>query len=182
VDVRLAASDELTPDEIRRIRALCDSAFARVDRLGSFTDDDMEHALGGLHAIGIRAGDMTAHGAVVERDLHASGRPLRTGYVEAVAVAPELQRRGFGSIIVSALNEEVRRSFELGALDTGSHGFYERLGWESWRGPTSVRTDDGEVRTPDEDGHLMVLRTPRTPADLDLDGPISCEWRPGDVW
>jgi len=27
----------------------------------------------------------------------------------------------------------------------------------------------------------MVLRTPSTPA-LDEAAPISCDWRPGDVW
>jgi len=35
--------------------------------------------------------------------------------------------------------------------------------------------------TPDEDGYIMVLTTPTTP-QLSLEAPISCEWRPGDVW
>jgi hypothetical protein len=39
----------------------------------------------------------------------------------------------------------------------------------------------GERRTPDEDGFVMILTTPTSPA-LDLDLPLSCEWRPGDVW
>jgi aminoglycoside 2'-N-acetyltransferase I len=78
--------------------------------------------------------------------------------------------------------EEIRARFELGALGTGSHAFYERLGWRTWRGPTSVRTPAGEVRTPDEDGFILVLETPASPADLDLDRPISCDWRPGDAW
>jgi aminoglycoside 2'-N-acetyltransferase I len=69
----------------------------------------------------------------------------------------------------------------MGALGTGAHHFYERLGWRTWRGPTSVRTVTGERRTPDEDGFVMILTTPTSPA-LDLDLPLSCEWRPGDVW
>jgi len=44
-----------------------------------------------------------------------------------------------------------------------------------------VRTRDGLVRTPEEDGFILVLRTPSSP-DIDLTAPISCEWRPGDVW
>ena len=77
--------------------------------------------------------------------------------------------------------EVIAEGYELGALGTGVQPFYEALGWERWRGPTYVRTDRGRERTPDEDGGILVLRTPLTPA-LDLDAPISCEWRIGDVW
>ena len=76
----------------------------------------------------------------------------------------------------------IAANFELGALATGSHGFYERLGWQTWRGLTYVRQRDGETaRSADDDGSIMVLPTPSSPA-LDLDAPISCEWRPGDSW
>jgi aminoglycoside 2'-N-acetyltransferase I len=71
--------------------------------------------------------------------------------------------------------------YELGALGTGSQGFYERLGWFVWRGPSSVRRAGGEQPTPEEDGYIMALRTPATPP-LDPEAPISCDWRPGDVW
>jgi aminoglycoside 2'-N-acetyltransferase I len=71
--------------------------------------------------------------------------------------------------------------FELGALGTGRHRFYERLGWLIWTGPSSVRTPDGPRRTPEDDGSILVLPTPSTPA-LDVTTPISCDWRPGDVW
>ncbi len=40
---------------------------------------------------------------------------------------------------------------------------------------------DGERRTPDDDPYIMVLRTPSSPP-LDITAPISCDWRPGDVW
>jgi len=38
------------------------------------------------------------------------------------------------------------------------------------------------VRSPDEDGGIMVRLTPATPADLDLSLPIAVDWRPGEVW
>ena len=101
--------------------------------------------------------------------------------VEAMATWPELQRRGLGSRVLSVVNDHIASIYELGALDTGSPSFYERSGWIRWRGPTSVRTDGGDLPTPEEDGNVMVLLTSAT-MDLDLDGPISCEWRPGDVW
>jgi aminoglycoside 2'-N-acetyltransferase I len=125
---------------------------------------------------------IVAHAAVVERELHVGERPLRTGYVEAVATAPALQGRGYGTLVMRAVNEVIAERYELGALGTGSHGFYERLGWQTWRGPSFVRLPDGRVeRTPDEDGFILVLTTPASPR-LDLASPIGCEWRPGDVW
>jgi aminoglycoside 2'-N-acetyltransferase I len=71
--------------------------------------------------------------------------------------------------------------WQLAALGTGSQAFYERLGWRIWRGPSFVRGPGGDLATPDEDGYIMYRLTPRSPA-LREDAPISCEWRPGDVW
>jgi len=106
---------------------------------------------------------------------------LRTGYVEAVATAPDRQGRGLGSRILTEVAADIRARFELGALGTARHTFYERLGWLRWRGPSAVRGPMGERRTPDEDGYILVLPTPSSPP-LDLDAPISCDWRAGDVW
>jgi aminoglycoside 2'-N-acetyltransferase I len=75
----------------------------------------------------------------------------------------------------------IRERFELGALATGSPGFYGRLGWQIWTGPTFVRTESGDQRTDQDDGAILVLPTPTSPR-LDLSAPLSCEWRPGDVW
>jgi aminoglycoside 2'-N-acetyltransferase I len=157
-----------------------DEAFA-ADEHGGFSDDDWRHAVGGEHFLVMAGGEVVGHASVVGRELHVAGRPVSTGYVEAVATAPALQRQGIGSAVMRQVNDFIGARYELGALGTGSHAFYERLGWQTWHGPTSVRTEDGERRTPEEDGYIMVLFTPATPP-LDLDLPISCEWRPGDVW
>src|SRR5439155_1405342 len=83
--------------------------------------------------------------------------------VEAVATAPAWRGRGHGTTVMRDVNDVVREGFELGALGTGVHAFYERLGWRAWRGPTAVRTPDGERPTPDEDGLILVLFPPTTP-------------------
>ena len=77
----------------------------------------------------------------------------------------------------------VRREYELGALadGTGIPGFYQRLGWETWLGPTFVEGSDGPVRTEEDDGGVLVLRTPAT-AGLEVTGALVCDWRAGDVW
>ena len=153
----------------------------RADEDGRFTDDDWAHALGGVHVVLDVDGEIATHAAVVERELHVDGRPLRTGYVEAVATAPTRQGAGFGSLVMAEVNAIIRDRFELGALGTGRHHFYERLGWVTWRGPAYVRMPGGPRRTPDEEGYILVLETPTSPP-LDIGSPISCEWRPGDVW
>jgi aminoglycoside 2'-N-acetyltransferase I len=178
--IRRLPSEALSPDDVASIREMLVAAFGD-DEEERFDDDDWEHALGGIHVVLDAGGAIVAHAAVVERELHIDGRPLRTGYVEAVATAPDRQRRGFGTTVMRAVGEHITEHYELGALGTGSHGFYERLGWRTWRGPSSVRIVDGERPTRDEDGYIMVLTTPAT-RDLDITLPISCEWRPGDVW
>ena len=169
----------LTSAEVDAIRAILFAAFGD-DPEEAFTEDDWDHALGGTHVVADLAGTIVAHASIVPREIHVGGRPLTTGYVEAVAVRPGEQRRGLGTAVMRVVAEVVASS-ELGALGTGEHGFYERLGWRTWRGPSSVRTEDGERATPDDDGYLMVLATPTSPP-LDLEAPISCELRPGDVW
>jgi aminoglycoside 2'-N-acetyltransferase I len=171
---------DLTPSQINEIRDLMFAAFAD-DEHGGFTEEDWQHAIGGIHFILDVDRRIVCHASVVERELHVGGRPLKTGYVEAVATAPSEQRRGYGSAVMRAVNEHISRFYELGALGTGSQPFYERLGWQIWRGPTLVRAPGGDERTPEEDGYILVFATPTTPP-IDLDLAISCEWRAGDVW
>jgi aminoglycoside 2'-N-acetyltransferase I len=177
VIVRRIRSEDLAPRDTAAVRSLLERAFGRDD----FGEDDWRHALGGMHFVLAVDGAFAAHAAVVERELHAGDLRLRCGYVEAVATDPGFQGRGLGSRVMEEAGEYIRERFELGALGTGSFRFYERLGWQRWRGPTFVRTADGPLRTPEEDGYVMVLVTPSSPP-LDLSAPLSCDWRPGDVW
>lgn len=168
----------LSADELAALRAMFAAAW-----LVGFDDHDFAHALGGTHWLVEVDGAIVSHTSVVERELQAGGRPLRSGYLEAVATLPRHGRRGYGTRTVAAAGEYIRSRFELGALSTGRPSFYERLGWESWRGPTFVRMPDGTLRrTPDEDDGILIMRTPSTPADLDTAAALSCDWRPGDVW
>ena len=168
------------PAELAALRALMDAAFAGGPD-GDLTDDDWNHSLGGSHVILELHGELASHAAVVEREVRFGGRPLRAGYVEAVATTPALQGTGLGTIVMTAVGELIRQGFEIGMLGTGSHPFYERLGWRIWQGPSAVREPDGLRPTPDEDGYLMVLETPTTPA-LDPAAPIDCDPRSGDSW
>lgn len=177
--IRLVRTDDLLPDEVASLRALFDAAWSNKD--GTFSEDDWGSASGGTHVIASIDDRIVAHASVVDRVLETGDLVLRTGYVEAVATWPEHQGSGHGTRVMRAVAAFLS-GYDLGALDTGIPSFYERLGWARWRGPTAVRTERGVIGTPEEDGLVMVLRTPNTPDAIDLDAPISCDWRPGDVW
>jgi aminoglycoside 2'-N-acetyltransferase I len=175
--IRALPTEELTREETIAVRELLAAAWEDE----AFTEEDWHHALGGVHFLMDDAGEVVAHASVVDRELHTQGHRLRTGYVEAVATRIRHRGRGLGTALMKEVTGYVDRRLELGALATGRTAFYERVGWVVWRGPTFVRTDRGPVRTEDEDGGVMVRLTPSSP-DLDLTAPISCDWRPGDVW
>ena len=164
---------ELAPGELAEVRALMDASFAH------FSDHDWDHALGGQHALVREDGLLVAHGSLVMRRLLVEGRSLRTGYVEAVAVRADRRRRGHGSTVMDAL-EALAPAYDVLALSASAAGvaLYEARGWRAWRGPTAVLSPTGPLPTPDDDGSVHVL----TAEPLDLDAPLTCDWRDGDVW
>lgn len=161
---------------LAEVRRLLVDAFE-----GDLSPEDWDHTLGGWHVAVAADGCLLAHAAVVPRVLHVADGPLVTGYVEGVATAPRRHREGLGSLAMAEVSAVLRRGFDMGALSTGRHGFYGRLGWEPWRGPTFVRRGPETIRTPEEDDGVMVLRFGPS-EDIDLTAPISCEARPGDDW
>lgn len=176
--LRIVRSAELSERDWSDLTALCVAAFDEPW-------DGYWEAIGpGVHVIAEEAGrGVLAHAAIVDRPLYPGSLVLQSGYVEAVAVQPRLQRSGLGTEVMTEINRLLDETYELGALGTGSHSFYARLGWVVWQGPTWIRNRDGNLeRSPDEDGDIMVRVTPNTPPDLDPTLPIAVDWRPGDVW
>ena len=178
VRIRRVAVGSLAIAEMAAIRTLLWAAFAGTDPM---TESDWAHAMAGEHFVADLDGEIGAYASVAERQLFVDGKPIRAGYVEAVAVAPARQRRGIGTALMRVVDAHIDGSFELGALGTGEHGFYARLGWQTWQGKSSVRTPDGPRSTPDEDGFIMVRPT-LSSLDLDLAAPIECDPRSGDAW
>ncbi|HEY0735134.1 MAG TPA: GNAT family N-acetyltransferase [Herpetosiphonaceae bacterium] len=154
---------------------LCTAAFAQdFGALFDLVPVTASHMLVRLDDI------LIGHTAWMPRWLQPGEQPpLRTAYVDAVATLPAYQGRGIGSAMMQRLADQIQ-DYELGGLATSRVAFYERLGWELWRGPLSARTSQGSQRTPNE--QVMILRLPKTPPHLDLDLPLSVEWRAGSVW
>ena len=174
--VRTAHTADLNAATLAAARALLDDVFA-----GEITNDDWDHALGGVHALVWEGGDLVGHASVVQRRLLHSGRALRTGYVEGVGVRADRRRRGHRRALLEAPERVIRGAYELGALGSTDQAmdFYARRGWKRWRGPTSALTAAGISRTEGEDGSVYVL--PHT-VPLDLEGELVCDWRDGDLW
>jgi aminoglycoside 2'-N-acetyltransferase I len=171
--IELKEGAALSEAEWAAIVALCEAAFAE-----DFSRYFAPFARS-WHVLVRRDDALVCHACWVERGLQPAGLPiLHTAYIEAVATHPEWQRRGYGTLAMARIAEEIG-SYELGALSPAVAPFYERLGWEHWRGPTAIRTTAGLLPTPDEE--IMILRLPQTPT-LDLDAAISAEWREGEVW
>jgi aminoglycoside 2'-N-acetyltransferase I len=176
--IRVVPSTELTTAEWSALTDLCVAAFNEP------WDAYWESIGPGVHVLAEHPGrGIVAHAAIVDRLLYPGDAVLRTGYVEAVAVVPDWQRRGLGTKVMEVIDGMLDEQYELGALGTGSQPFYARLGWVIWQGTAWIRQRDGRLdHAPDEDGSIMVRRTPATPPELDLTLPIAVDWRPGEVW
>ena len=195
--VKVIAAGEISPALLAEVKSLCGRAYAG-ENLGSL----WAAYAADRYVVGF-AGDLAvSHAMVVTRWLQAEDGPrLRTAYVELVATLPEFQGRGFATAVMERLGQAIGAAgYDLGGLCPADTGLYQRLGWEYWRGPLFIRPAgavggrDGmepepkfgdaaaasPIPTPEE--RVMILRLPNTPP-LDLDLPLSAEWRPGgELW
>src|SRR4030095_10283930 len=123
---------------------------------------------GGWHFLAYHDDDLVSHAVVTTRWLQPEGQPLlKTAYVDAVATLPAYQGSGYGSALMLELASEIDDEYVIACLETERETFYERLGWEVWRGPLAGRSEEGLIPTPHQTG-IMILRLSKTPV-LDLD-------------
>lgn len=166
-------ADQLTPERLAEIHALCRRAYHEdlTPLFNTFTDV--------THVIGLLGTTLVSHALWVTRWLQPGDQPaLRTAYVEMVATEPQFQRRGFATAVMRRLAEAIN-DFELGGLSPADTTVYTRLGWVFWQGPFFIRTQNGLLPTPEN--RVMILRLPKTPP-LELTLPLSAEWREGELW
>jgi aminoglycoside 2'-N-acetyltransferase I len=173
--LRTAHTSALDPATLASARDLLDQVF------GDMTDADWDHSLGGIHALAFDGDTLVGHASVIQRRLLHSGRALRTGYVEGVAVHADWRRRGVGGALMASIEQVIQAAYDIGALGATDEGavFYAARGWQLWRGPTSVLTPSGIQRTEEDDGAVYVFPVGSA---LDLAGELTCDWRDGDVW
>src|SRR5215211_7341351 len=166
----------LTSETLRKeIISLCNRAYEKDIQSLLETFVDATHVLGYYNHL------FVCHALWVTRDLQVGTNPiLRTAYVEAVATEAEYRHRGFASSVMKYLVDEIQ-DYELAALSPFSVEYYERLGWERWRGPLFIRTKEGNLLPSLDDEEVMIYRLPQTPI-FDFNAPLSAEWREGELW
>lgn len=173
LNLELATANHLTPEQRAAIYALCNRAYQKDLEPLFNTFHNPTHVLAWLGA------RLVSHAMWVTRWLQAGDQPLlQTAYVEMVATEPEFQRRGFATQVMRRLASAIT-DFEIGGLCPAEPELYAKLGWVYWRGPLFIRTEEGLLPTAEEE--IMILRLPKTPV-LNLDLPLSAEWRAGELW
>jgi len=172
--IKIFRQEELSETNRAAIISLCSRVYEEdyVPALATFTD--------ATHLLGLVDGVLVSHALWYTRWLQTGNGPLlRTAYVEGVATEEAFRRRGYASLLMERLVGELN-AYDLAALSPSRAEFYERLGWELWHGPLSIRTETGLLPTPDYE-QVMVYRLPAT-LMIDRDELLSAEWREGDLW
>ena len=158
----------------REIVTLCNRAYEEELETLFETLGDATHLLGYCDGV------LVCHVLWVSRHLQAgSGPMMHTAYVELLATDPAYRNRGFAADIMRHLVGKIQ-DYTLAGLSPFSVDYYARLGWELWRGPLFIRVNESLLPSAaDED--VMIFRLPKTPP-LDLNAPLSAEWRDGELW
>ncbi|MBC7877598.1 MAG: GNAT family N-acetyltransferase [Anaerolineales bacterium] len=174
INIRVIHSKLISETLKKEIISLCNRAY----------EEDMEPLfetfIDATHLLGYSDGVLVSHALWVTRYLQAGTDPImHTAYIEAVATDSNYRNRGFAASLMKHLIGEIQ-DYELAALSPFSVEYYGRLGWEIWHGPLFIRTHDELLTSPNNE-EVMIFRLPKTPA-LDLNAPLSAEWRAGELW
>lgn len=177
MEVRFFKTEELDSDMRDTIVNLCIAAHQEEDFKNLFS----YVSSGSWHFLGFAGEQVVSHASVSTRWLQQEGLPLlKTAYVDAVATLPASQGRGYGSAVMRDLANRIDGAYVIGCLETERVGFYERLGWELWRGPLAGRSEKGLIPTPEQQG-IMVLRLSQTPP-LRLESLLTIEDQGVRIW
>jgi aminoglycoside 2'-N-acetyltransferase I len=181
--VHVVQREALSVDDLAGLLAWLEEAYG--DPIGSWRRETWTDVGPGPHfMVHDTTGELLAHACIDWVSVTIGERTLGAGCLEAVATRTDVRGKGLGSMVAEAAGREIEAHTEIGILGTGSIPFYERLGWIRWTGPTSVTEPDGSItRTAEEDGAIMALMLPQTPAWVRPDLPIRRPRRdPEEPW
>jgi len=174
--VTVLSTEDLTAEQRFSIVEVCIAAHDNPAFANLFNDITWR----GRHFLAYRGPELVSHAVVTTRWVQPKGMTvLKTAFVDAVATLPPYQGLGYASAVMRRLAAEID-DYVIGCLQTDLPAFYERLGWEVWRGSLAGRAGHGLIPTPQQRG-VMVLRLPQTPP-LDLEMPLTIECQPDRIW
>ena len=176
-NVKIFKTEELDADTRSAIINLCVVAHQEDDFKNLFSYVPS----GGLHFLAFHDEHLVSHAMVTTRWLQPEGQPLlKTAYIDAVATLPTQQGLGHGSAVMRHLARTIDDEYVIASLETDRVEFYERLGWQLWRGSLAGRSEQGLIPTPEQNG-IMILRLSQTPA-LNLDSTLTIECQDERIW
>src|SRR6266542_3010245 len=177
ISLSSALTEDLPLDTRAEIIKVCVAAHQEEDFKNLFSYVPS----GGWHFLANRDKQLISHAMVTTRWLQPEGYPLlKTAYVDAVSTLSSYQGQGYGSAVMRQLAKDIDSDYVIACLETVRETFYERLGWQTWRGPLAGRGEQGLVPTPEQRG-IMILRLSQTP-NLDLDAMLTIECQTGRIW
>lgn len=177
IEVKSFKTEELSADLLNAIVDVCVMAHQEEDFKNLFSYVPS----GGWHFLAFKGEQLVSHAMVTTRWLKPEGHPLlKTAYIDAAATLPSAQGHGYGSTLMRYLASAIDNEYMIGCLETQRVEFYERVGWQVWRGPLAGRSEQGLIPTPEQKG-IMILRLPQTP-DLDLDSGLTIECQDTRIW
>jgi len=176
-NVKVLKTEELDADTRNAIIDLCVIAHQEDDFKNLFS----YVPAGGLHFLAFQDDQLVSHAMVTTRWLQPEGQPLlKTAYIDAVATLPAQQGLGHGSAVMGQVANTIDDEYLLACLETDRVRFYERLGWQIWRGPLAGRSEQGLIPTPEQEG-ILILRLSQTPT-LNLDSLLTIECQDERIW
>ena len=170
-------TEDLSKETRADIIELCVAAHQKEDFRNLF-----KYVLsGGWHFLAYYEELLLCHAMATTRWLQPEGYPLlKTAYIDAVSTLPAYQHQGYGSALMRQLAVTIDPEYTIASLETDKEGFYERLGWKTWRGPLAGRDKGRLIPTPEQHG-IMVLSLSQTPA-LDFDSMLTIDCQHGRIW
>jgi len=174
--ITFARTEDLNAATRAAIIQLCIAAHRKEDFKNLFSYIPS----GGRHFLAYQEAELVSHAVVTTRWLQAEGLPiLKTAYVDAVGTLPTYQGQGYGSAVMQHLANNIA-DYAIACLETELPAFYERLGWELWRGALAGRNGQEIIPTPEQTG-IMILCLERTPP-LHLDAQLTIECAGERIW
>jgi aminoglycoside 2'-N-acetyltransferase I len=168
----VVAAPNLVGRQKKQVVRLCTNAF-EVDYapfLKSFGDC--------THLLGFIGPELISHALWLRRRLRVGDTWVsNAAYIEAMATKEGYEGRGYGSAVMRRVHEEIR-SYEIAALSTSVPEWYERLGWERWRGPRLILRGAEVIPTPDD---AVMVHAPSGVLP-DVNQTLAAEWRPLELW
>lgn len=99
--------------------------------------------------VAVRGGRLRACVQIFPRRLRVLGHAVPCGGIGSVFTTPEARGERLATALLERSVEAMRgRGMELSVLFAGRIGFYERLGWRSWRRDQTLLTSAGDATPP----------------------------------